>query len=121
MSPAVYQLRNERDYVMILIFFRWPLKLNQFFEQICFDFSGYFLRRKIIIKILLSSMRTLANSEDFPKAASRFLFWLPVLQLVYFLQCLPLVRHRKNQRKWTFCWRLSEQFSGSQAVFGTKV
>jgi hypothetical protein len=40
---------------------------------------------------------------------------------VDFLQCLPLSEYRKNPQKCTFYWRLSEQFSGSQAAFETIV
>jgi hypothetical protein len=64
------------------------------------------LKSKINIKFLFASLKILINSKICSKSRVKFLFWLSLLSLVYFL---PVYIHG----------RLSEQFSETQATFGT--
>jgi hypothetical protein len=62
-------------------------------------------------------MKKPSNLKIVPKAESKFLFRLPFLLLVNFYSVYSLL----DEGKCIFNWRLSEQFSGSQAAFGTVV
>jgi hypothetical protein len=66
------------------------------------------------------NMKTLTNFKDSSESFVRIsVLGLPFLPLVDFCHCPLLIGCRKNPRKCTCHWRLSETFSGSQTAFGT--
>jgi hypothetical protein len=82
-------------------------KLNQHFLNMrkwFFNFEPAFLERKINIKFVLASLK-LTISEDFSERRKCFCSGFPFLSLENFLS--------------VHLCRLSEQFSGSHAAFGT--
>ncbi len=69
------------------------------------------LKRKINIKFLLASFRTITNRRIVPKATSNFCFGFPFLSLVDFLYIQDrLLEQFQNHR------RLSKQLLKSQAA-----
>ncbi len=103
------RVKTEKDCVTIWIFFWRPIKFKSVLSlhvQLVFTFLACLVLDKKSMKILLPSLKTLLILKVVPKAASNFWSGFPLLSLVNFF--LVYIHSR-----------FSEQFSESQARFGT--